>query len=305
MDIKHLKTLQAIRDTGSLVEAADRVYLTQSAVSHQIKELENRLNTSILNRKSRPISFTPAGLKLLDLADEILPRINATLADIQQLVGGKAGRLHIAIECHSCFQWLIPSINSYRENWPEVELDFSSGFNFEPLPALQQGLLDLVITSDPLPLEGIRYIPLFKYESKLAVSVRHPLAQQQSVLPEQLADETIIHYPVEKNRLDVYREFLLPAGVEPKATRTAELTVMMIQLVASGRGVCALPNWALAEYLNRDLIHALSLGDGVWATLHAALRTEYLESSYMQDFINYARENCRENLPGIVLLESC
>ena len=304
MDIKHLKTLQAIRDTGSLVEAADRVYLTQSAVSHQIKELENRLNTGILNRKSRPVSFTPAGQKLLDLADEILPRINGALTDIQKLVGGKAGRLHIAIECHSCFQWLIPSINRYRENWPEVELDFSSGFNFEPLPALQQGLLDLVVTSDPLPLEGVRYIPLFKYESKLAVPVRHPLAQNQSISPEQLTEETLIHYPVEKSRLDIYREFLLPAGVEPRATRTAELTVMMIQLVASGRGVCALPNWALAEYLNRDMIHALRLGDGVWATLYAAMRTEYVDSSYMQDFVSCARENCLENLPDIILLES-
>ncbi|AJQ96619.1 LysR family transcriptional regulator [Gynuella sunshinyii] len=304
MDIKHLKTLRAIRDTGSLVEAAERIYLTQSAVSHQVRELENRLNTAILNRKSRPVSFTPAGQKLLALADEILPRISNTLDEIQQMVGGTAGRLHIAIECHSCFQWLIPSINQYRESWPEVELDFSSGFNFEPLPALQQGLLDLVVTSDPIPLEGVSYEPLFQYESKLAVSIRHPLANQSQVWPEQLVDETLITYPVEKGRLDIYREFLLPAGIKPRATRTAELTVMMIQLVASGRGVCCLPNWALAEYLHKDLIHALGLGDGVWATLYAAVRTEQLSSSYVQDFISSARENCMENLEGIVIQET-
>ncbi|WP_428242071.1 LysR family transcriptional regulator [Gynuella sp.] len=304
MDIKHLKTLRAIRDTGSLVEAAERIYLTQSAVSHQVRELENRLNTTILNRKSRPVSFTPAGQKLLALADEILPRISNTLDEIQQMVGGTAGRLHIAIECHSCFQWLIPSINQYRESWPEVELDFSSGFNFEPLPALQQSMLDLVVTSDPIPLEGVSYEPLFQYENKLAVSIRHPLASQSQVWPEQLMEETLITYPVEKGRLDIYREFLLPAGVKPKATRTAELTVMMIQLVASGRGVCCLPNWALAEYLNKDLIHALNLGDGVWTTLYAAIRTEQLSSSYVQDFISSARENCMENLDGIVIQET-
>lgn len=299
IEFRHLRTLKAIKEAGSIVDAAERIHLTQSAISHQLKELENRLDTTILERKSRPMKFTIAGKRLLELADDILPRINNATRDIQKMAGGQAGRLHIAIECHSCFQWLMPTIDHYRENWPAVELDLISGFNFDALPALQQSELDLVITSDPMSIEGIRYIPLFRYESLIAVSKTHPLAGKSFISPKDLAEETLIAYPVDKQRLDVFREFLTPAGIEPKSIRTAELTMMMIQLVASGRGVCCLPNWAMVEYRERDYIRSLSMGKGVWATLYAAVRSEQLNANYVKDFIDCAKEQSFENLEGI------
>jgi LysR family transcriptional regulator for metE and metH len=299
IEIRHLRTLKAIQETGSIVEAAERIHLTQSAISHQLKELEHRLEGPVLERKTKPLRFTPSGQRLLDLADDILPRIQSTLRDIQKMAGGQAGRLHIAIECHSCFQWLMPTLNSYRENWPEVELDLISGFNFDPLPALQQRELDLVITSDPLPIEGIRYVPLFRYESLLAVSKSHPWAKLEQIPAALFSNETLIAYPVDKQRLDVFREFLTPAGVEPKAIRTAELTIMMIQLVASGRGVCCLPNWAMTEYTEKDYVKTLSLGSGVWATLYAAVRADQIDTHYIVDFVNSARSHSFKHLKGI------
>lgn len=299
IELRHLRTLKAIKESGSIVDAAERIHLTQSAISHQLKELENRLGTQVLERKSRPMKFTSAGKKLLELAEQILPQVSNATRDIQKMIGGQAGRLHIAIECHSCFQWLMPTIDLYRERWPEVELDLISGFNFDPLPALQQSELDLVITSDPLSIEGIRYIPLFRHESLVAVSKTHRLADKGSITPSDFAEETLIAYPVDKQRLDVFREFLTPAGVEPKAIRTAELTLMMIQLVASGRGICSLPNWAMAEYRDRDYIRTLKLGKGVWATLYAAVRSDQLKANYMSDFIDCAKEQSFKTLPEI------
>ena len=126
----------ALRYTGSLVEAADRLFLTQSALSHQLKDLEGRMGCTLFQRKTRPPRFTSAGRSLLNLADDIIPMVRAAERDIVRLAGGEAGRLHICIECHSCFQWLIPCIDSYRGDWPEVELDLTGGFNFAPLPAL-------------------------------------------------------------------------------------------------------------------------------------------------------------------------
>mgnify|MGYP000303371352 CR=1 FL=1 len=304
IEIRHLKTLQAIRETGSLVEAAERVHLTQSALSHQIKELENRLDQAVIVRKSRPLRFTGAGKRLLHLADDILPRIKTTERDLKKMAGGHVGRLHIAIECHSCFQWLMPTIDAYRENWPEVELDFSTGFNFDPLPALQKGQLDLVITSDPTPLPGVRFEPLFRYEALLALSKQHHLVDKNPIEPQDLSFETLIAYPVDKERLDVYRDFLIPANVEPKEIRHAELTLMMMQLVASGRGVCVLPNWALAEYTAQEFVKVKSLGKGVWSTLYAALREEQAEFPYVRDFLNCALEKCFATLRGIKVVNN-
>lgn len=300
IEIRHLKTLAALRDAGSLVEAAERIHLTQSALSHQIKDLEERLNCSLFIRKTRPICFTSAGQRLLTLADELLPMVRNAERDVMRLAGGETGRLNICIECHSCFDWLMPTIDHFRQHWPEVELDLSTGFSFQPLPALARGDLDLVITSDPEERTGIHYAPLFSYESILVMGRQHRLAAKHHIQPEDLSRETLITYPVEQNRLDVFTRFLDPADVEPGEIRTSELTVMIMQLVASGRGVAALPNWAAHEYLEREYIAARPLGEkGLWCTLYAAMREDQKDADFMIDFLNTAREITFRNLNGI------
>jgi LysR family transcriptional regulator for metE and metH len=300
IELRHLKTLVALRDTGSLVEAADRLFLTQSALSHQLKDLEDRLNCQLFIRKTKPPRFTSAGRRLLNLADEVMPMFKLAERDVARLAGGEAGRLHICIECHSCFQWLVPCMDKYRSNWPEVELDITGGFNFAPLPALVRGDLDLVITSDPIELPGVTYVPLFRYEAMLAVSPQHKLAQRSLISPEDLKDEVLIMYPVERDRLDIFTRFLDPADVEPKEIRTAELTAMVVQLVASGRGVASLPNWSLTEYEPLNTVVAKSLGEhGLWATLYAAIREDQQDSPYMEDFLSTANDTCFATLQGI------
>jgi LysR family transcriptional regulator for metE and metH len=301
VELRHLRTLVALRDTGSLVEAADRVFLTQSALSHQLKELETRIGAPLFMRKTRPVRFTSTGNRLLRLADEVLPLVHTTEIDLQRLAGGESGRIFMAIECHSCFEWLLPAIDEYRDHWPDVELDISSGFHFAPLPALSRGDLDLVITADPTNEPGIDYFPLFSYEAQLAIAKDHELMAQEWVEPVDLSSEVLISYPVDRSRLDVFTSFLEPAQVEPKRVRHAELTTMIVQLVASGRGVACLPNWALFEYLQKDYLAVKSLGEeGVWPTLYAAVRSDQRQAAFMEAFVQVAKQTCFANLRGIV-----
>lgn len=300
LEIKHLKTVRALRDGGSLVEAAKRLHLTQSALSHQLKDVEERLGLSLFVRKTKPIRFTRAGEHILELADKVIPLLEQTGRDIQKLAGGQAGRLHMAIECHSCFDWLMPAINNFRDQWPEVEIDLMASFHFEPLPALARGDLDLVVTADPVPMSGIHYQPLFRYQALLAIANQHPLVACKHVEAHNLADQTLIHYPVERKRLDIFTQFLEPNGIEPSKMRQADLTLMIVQLVASGRGVACLPNWALQPYLNAGLISSKPLGkNGIWPTLYAAIREEQRETSYMIDFLQQSLQACNKHLVGI------
>jgi len=304
VELRHLKTLVALRDTGSLVEAADRVFLTQSALSHQIKDLETRLGCSLFIRKTRPVRFTAAGKRLLKLADDVLPSVHSAEQDLGRLAGGESGRIFMAIECHSCFDWLLPAINEYREHWPDVELDVASGFHFAPLPALARGDLDLVITADPVDDLGLAYIPLFSYEAQLALARDHELIEKPWIEPADLASEVLICYPVDRNRLDIFTSFLDPAGVEPLRVRSAELTTMMIQLVASGRGVTCLPNWALHEYREKDYVVVKSLGEeGIWPTLYAAVRADQQSAAFIEGFVDVAKRTCFADLVGIVTAE--
>ncbi|WP_176517574.1 LysR family transcriptional regulator [Pseudomonas faucium] len=300
IDLRYLRTLHALRETDSLPEAAERLHLTQSALSHQFRELENRIGMPVFVRKSKPVRFTTAGLKLLQLADQVLPLIRSTERNLTRLAGGTAERLHIAIECHSCYQWLMPSLDEFRGAWPEVELDLASGLSFAPLPALERGDLDLVVTSDPLPLPGITYVPLFEYEAMLAIDKHHALREKPYLEAADIAGQTLITYPIERNRLDIFTRFFDPADLEPAQVRTAEMTVMMMQLVASGRGVCCLPNWALHEYTTRGYVIAKRLGaKGLQATLFAAVRSDMLEVPYMSDFLLTAKDISFATLEGV------
>lgn len=300
IDLRQLRTLAAIRDAGSLAYAAQRLHLTQSALSHQLKDLESTLDLALLVRKTRPPRFTKAGERLLALADLLLPAVRAAERDLVRIRGGQAGRLILAIECHSCFEWLMPTLNQFRDDWPEVELDFHSGFHGDAQDRLLSRELDLVVTSNPNDHPELVFVPLFEYESVLVVAKQHPLASKAYVEAADLSWETLITYPVDSQRLDVFQHFLTPAHVKPAHIRTSELTLMMMQLVASGRGVCALPNWVAAEYLARDWVKALPLGaQGVWCTLYAAIRAEESDLAFVQDFLHTARASCLTTLKGI------
>lgn len=304
IEVRHLKSLCALRETDSLVEAAERLHLTQSALSHQFKELEDRLGLQLFVRKTKPMRFTSAGLRLLKLADQFLPQLRSAERDLAKLAGGTAGRLHMAIECHSCFQWLMPTVDQFRDAWPEVELDLASGFSFAPLPALARGDLDLVVTADPIELVGIMYVPLFTYEAMLAVSNQHPLADKTFIESQDLENEVLITYPIERDRLDILTRFLDPADIEPLSIRTTEMTVMMVQLVASGRGVCCLPNWALHEYSSRGYVKAKRLGKkGLQATLYAAIREDMFDAPFMQDFLLTAKDTSFSTLEGVSMVK--
>lgn len=304
LDLRHLKTLSALRDKDSLMAAAETMYLTQSALSHQIKDLEDRIGTTLFIRNTHPVRFTAAGLRLLRLADSVLPLVQETTLDLSRIAGGKTGRLLMAIECHSCFDWIIPVMESFRATWPDVVMDLSTGFSFDPLSALAFGDLDLVVTADPVTTTKLAYQPLFRYEAVLVMSPQHALAQKTYIEPEDLMQENLIAYPIERSRMDLFNLFLQGTNVRLGSIRTAELTPVIIQLVASGIGLACLPFWVIAHHVAREMVVARPLGEkGCQNTLFAAWRDDQTDIAFMQDFLRIARQTCMEMLPGISALE--
>ncbi|MDO4427543.1 MAG: LysR family transcriptional regulator [Moraxella sp.] len=285
LDIRHLQMLSALRATGSLAAAADDLHVTASAVSHQLKELETHYGLSLVNRRTRPLSFTAAGLELLELSDVILPQLAKTDATLRRLAHGQSGQLRLASECHSCFDWLMPILNRYRREWQDVDLDFASGFEPNPHQMLLDNEIDVLITASPLPIAGLHYLPLFKYESRLVLAPTHTLSAKHRIEPHDLANETLITYPVEAKRLDIMAHFLLPSGITPSHHRTTELTAMLIQLIASERGVGALPDWVVADYEKKGWVTSRPLGDGLYCQLYAATRTGSDNLPFMAGFL--------------------
>ena len=302
LELRHLKTLVALREAGNLLRAAVLLNLTQSALSHQLKQLEEHHGAPLFERKSTPVRFTPAGERLLKLADAILPQVAESERDLARLAQGVAGQLRIAVECHTCFDWLMPAMDIFRRRWPEVELDIVSGFQADPVGLLYGHRADLAIVSEIDADETVDYHALFSFEIVALVAHDHALASRDYLVAEDFASDTLITYPVPDDMLDVVRQVLKPAGVQA-ARRTTELTVAMLQLVASKRGIATLPIWAAQNYLNRDYVLAKRITpDGLTGRLYATCLPEISNKPYLADFVSTTRESCYLNLDSVELL---
>lgn len=285
----HLAIVAEVDKCGTLTEAAEKLCLTQSALSHAIKKLEGQLGTPIWEKQGRALRFTTAGLQVLSLANRLLPQFSHTESLIAQIAQGQRGTLRIGMECHPCYQWLLQVVEPYLEQWPDIDVDVKQKFQFGGIGALFAYDIDILITPDPLLKLGLRYHPVFDYELCLVVNNKHELANAACVEATDLLSETLITYPVESARLDIFSQFLIPAGCRPKSHKTIETTDIMLQMVASGRGVTALPRWLVEKYAQSLPIVPVSIGPrGIHKQIFVGTREADMAVAYINGFVDLA-----------------
>ena len=302
LELRHLRTLLALKETGSVSMAAKRVYLTQSALSHQIKLMEEQFGLLLFERKSNPLRFTAVGDRLIRLANEILPKVVDAERELARVKHGDAGQLRIAVECHTCFDWLMPAMDEFRQHWSLVELDIVSGFHTDPVGLLLSHRADWAIVSDVEQNDDVLFKPLFSYEMVGICSKDHPLANKDVWQAEDFAEETWVTYPVPDDMLDLYRQVLKPKGINPPR-RTTELTIALIQLVASRRGIATVPYWAALPYLEKGYVVARKITEeGLYSNLYAAIRKEDANLAYIEDFHQTVKAQSFSTLPGLSVL---
>jgi LysR family transcriptional regulator for metE and metH len=302
LELRHLRSLVAIAESGKLVTAAERVNLSQSALSHQIKDIEAHYDVSLFERTRQGLRFTVAGDRFLALARETLAAFNAAERDIARLKGDTRGELRIVLECHTCFDWLMPVMDEFRSRWPEVEVDLVAGFHADPIRLLADGKADVVIGSLPETKKKVHVAPLFRFEILAVIANEHRLRSKRRLVAEDLRGETLITYPVPEVRIDLIREVLEPAGIKLER-RTAELTIAVMQLVASRRGIAALPNWGVKNYVDHDYVLAKRIGpQGLWSELYAVATQSFASRPFFRDFVSIVQDTCAAQLDGIELL---
>jgi LysR family transcriptional regulator, regulator for metE and metH len=290
LDRTQLAIVREIDRQGSVTAAAARLFVTQSALSHAMRKLERELGAPLWHREGRRLRPTAAGNYLLDVANHVLPQLEHAEQSLRQIASGTRGSLRIGMECHPCYQWLLKVVARYMPRWPDVDVDVKQKFRFGGIGALLDHEIDLLVTPDPENRPGLHFEPVFDYEQVLVVSRKHPLAGAKYAEAEQLVDETLITYPVEIDRLDVFNYFLSPAGVHPRVHKTIESTDLILQMVAAGRGVAALPRWLVEEHARKVAIAPVRLGrKGVPKKIHLGFRRADRETRYLSAFIETAR----------------
>ncbi|MBC58870.1 MAG: LysR family transcriptional regulator [Confluentimicrobium sp.] len=269
IDLQPLAILREIDRTGSLTQAADKLFLTQSAVSHAVRRFEERYQVKLWKREGHKLRLTPSGEYLLGLANRVLPQLEYGAVVLGDYARGRRGAIRVGMECHPCQDWLMRVLDPFLSQWPDVDLDVTTAFQFGGLAALLSHEIDILVTPDPVEQPGIEYQSVFDYELVLAVAETHPLADKGRAEPADLAGDTLITYPVSRERLDIYTQFLIPAHALPRRHRTVETTDLMLRLVASGRAVSATPDWLLRDAKG---VRGVRLGQGIAKSIHLGHR---------------------------------
>ena len=286
LEVRHLKLVRSVNTHGSLTRAGAELHLTQSALSHQLCDIELRLGSALFLRVGKRMVLTPAGEQLLRSAVEVLATIERTEEAIRRMAVAGGGVLRISTECYTCYHWLPSLLKEYRRAHPRVEIQVVGEATQHPLPYLLDGRLDLAIVSDPVRDRRLVTRRLFDTEMVVIVAPRHPLATQPYVRVEDFAHETLIIYPP-KEESSVYQEVLVPAGIRPAELQQIQLTEAIIELVKAGLGIAVLARWAVAPHVKAGTLRAVPLTRrGYRRTWSAATLKDMARVPYVRDFID-------------------
>lgn len=291
----HLEILRALDEAGTLTAAAVRLCLTQPALSHQIRNLEDQLKVVLWEKDGRGVRLTQAGRYLSELGRQLLPTLEHAEKSVRAFADGKRGLLRIGVECYPCFEWLLEVIRGFLKHLPDVDIDVVQRFQFSGHEAMKNRQIDLLITADPQAKGILHYEPLFDYELLLATAKAHPFSRKPFVTPEDFADQTVLTYPVEPERLDLFVRFLNPASIAPAKRIPIEATEVMLQMVSAGRGICTLPDWLIAKH-RRDLgLVGVRVGrKGIQKRLHAAIRKSDRQIGFIREFLAFGKLGKRD-----------
>ena len=290
LERSHLEIIRAIELHGTMTAAANALHLTQSALSHSMRKLEDQMGVKLWDREGRSLRPTPAGTYLLATANRLIPQFVHAEERLGQFARGERGTLRIGMECHPCYQWLQKITAPYLRAWPLVDFEVKQEFQFGGIGALFAHEIDLLVTPDPLRKNSLHFEPVFDYEQVLVVSSDHPLGEKEYIIPRQLGEEVLFTYPVPCDRLDIYTRFLAPASRTVRKQKVVESTDMMLQMVACGRGVAALPRWLVEEFSEKYPVRAVQLGpNGVHKQIFLGVRRTDLEIDYLNAFMELAR----------------
>ena len=299
LEVRHLKLVETVAKEGGLTKAANRLHVTQSALSHQLRDIEDKLGTSLFLRLNKKMLLTQAGERLLSAAPAVLEELKRAEEDIRQIALHREGIIRISTECYTCYHWLPPVLKPFNREFPRVEVRIVAEATRRPIEALLDGRLDVAITSNITRNRKLELKPLFKDEMVVIVSPDHSFASRPYVVPKDFAAEHLLVYALPKEDLTIFQKVLAPAGISPKHVSRVELTEAIIEMVKAGLGIGVMARWAVMSQLETGALRAVRLtAKGLHRQWSAAIIRQKSKPPYLLRFIELLADNSMTMMKG-------
>ncbi len=289
LEIRHLRLVTAVSEAGGLTAAANRLHLTQSALSHQLREAEDRLGVRLFDRLQKRMTLTRAGERLLRSANVVLAELAQAQEEIHRAASGREGMIRLASECYTNYQWLPGRLRLFHRRYPRVDVQVAVEGRARPFQNLLEGKLDLALVSTRVRDRRLRFDPLFEAEMVAVMPPKHPLTSRPFLRAEDFAGETVMVYTSLEDS-STLRGLLAPVGIVPKRVIQVQLTEAMVEMVKAGLGISVLARWTVAPQIESGALVARPLTrHGIFRPWMAAtLRRE--APPYLKEFIRLLAE---------------
>ncbi len=286
LESHHLRLVAEIARTESVTRAADRLCVTQSAVSHQLRELEHKLGTPVFVRSGKRMLPTQAGRLIAAAADDVLATIGRVEEQVAQLARHTAGELRVCTHCYTGYSWLPSLVEALRRRYPSFRLHIAPEYTLDPIGALLDARLDIAIMNDVTDDRRLRHRELFDDEHVAVVPAAHRWASRAYVEPEEIAEEPLYLYSRAIENSFIVRRVLKPAGLEPRHVTYLQLPEGILEMVRAGMGATVLPRWSIAATLAAKGVKAIRITkDGVFRKWYAVMLSDVTSTPFMEDFI--------------------
>jgi LysR family transcriptional regulator for metE and metH len=286
LDVRHLQLVQEIAATGSLTRAAERLHLTQSALSHQLREIESRLDLKLFLRLGRKMVLTPAGKRVLGVAQRVIAEIAKAEDDLRAMTSDGRGLLRLCTQCNTGYYWLPPLLQAFHGTFPAVQVQIVVDATDHPLKALREGQIDLAVMTSPVRERRLLSRPLFQDELVAVLHPLHPLASRSYLRPQDFSKEHLIVYHANRRDSYAFQHILSPAGVEPARVSQVPLTEAIVELIKAGLGVGILARWAIEPSIASGSIRAVRITrGGVRRQWSAVTLRDRAEPRWQREFV--------------------
>ncbi|PHN06395.1 LysR family transcriptional regulator [Flavilitoribacter nigricans] len=285
MEVRHLRLVESVAATGSLTRAAEQLFLSQSALSHQLKELEEELGAQLFIRAKKKMVLTQAGERFLETAENVLTELVKVKCDIEHMSREDAGTLRLTTGCYTCYHWLSPVLRTFKDKFPNVRIEVIPEATYNAFDYLLDGKVDLVFVSDRPDNAHLEFQSLFDDELMAVVAPDHPWIERKQIRARDFEKETLIMYDVPDQDSIILNEFFKASGTWPSNILRLKLTEAVIEMTKAQMGAAILAEWAIRPYVERGELIALPLARKVKRTWYSTRMKHADQPPFMQEFV--------------------
>lgn len=294
MEIKYFRLIRTIAEEGNMANSSRRLFLTQSALSHQLRELEEQLGFKVFYRKRNVWELTEEGKELHSLAIRVLDAIEEGFEKIDYIKKGTKGAIRIGTECYFFYQRLLGFIKKMDILYPEIEVDVILDPYKHPLKKILENELDIAIVHERPKEEILVCKELFEDEIFAFVHMDHFFNTKPHVTVDQFREAHLLIQSHPLSSVFIYNNFLKPNHIEPKQVTAIPLTEIALEMVNANMGVLCKPKWALDPFKGYPDIVSKRLGPyGLKRNHFLTVRKVDRQKKFINDFIsNFEEEFC-------------